>query len=402
MSKVLAWLGEQLTLHPYIGAFLIVVLCLGGLIALGRLLFPRPIPIRYESRDADVPAKFPKRLWQKRADTVPTDRRAVGLLFASTRKWMASGALGDARSPTLNFATAAVRIPEDHRIGRVERPWEIGVFGWTLYRAPERTQRHFVLQGMHRLERNEFLQAARKGGPTEALVFVHGFNNTVEDAAFRLAQITWDTQFAGIPIVFAWPSRGDVLSYLYDRESAAFSVDGLIELLTMLERETELQTVHVIAHSMGNQIVTEALVRLGQTPPPRPLGELVLAAPDVDWDVFSNRASHFKALARGVTLYASSADRALVVSRQLAKGPRAGDVPAGGPLIVPNVETIDVTAVGDEIFGLNHDTFAARRSLIDDMGRLILTGDRPPNLRSPQIRAMPQGADPPQYWRYAE
>jgi hypothetical protein len=72
-----------------------------------------------------------------------------------------------------------------------------------------------------------------------------------------------------------------------------------------------------------------------------------------------------------------------------------------GPITVPNVESIDMTAVG-ELFGLRHNTFAANRSLIDDIGRLITTGDRPPHRRSPQLRAIPHGSDPPRYWRYAE
>lgn len=335
------------------------------------------------------------------AAEAPQDRRAVGLLIASTRTW-AGDTLSDERSPTLNYARTAVRIPEDHRIGQVERPWEIGVFGWTLYRQPERESKHFILKSLTRLDQAQFIGAVNGGGANEGIVFVHGFNNTVEDAVFRLAQIVWDTQFTGVPILFSWPSRGGVLNYLYDRESAVFSVDSLIELLALLERQTTLTTVHVVAHSMGNQIVTEALVRLGQTPPLHPLGELILAAPDVDRDVFIGRAPHFKSLSRGVTLYASSADKAMLLSKQLAQGPRAGDVPPEGPLVVPNVETIDVTAVGDELFGLNHDTFAAQRSLIDDIGRLILRGDRPPNLRSPQIRSMPLGIEPPRYWRYAD
>jgi esterase/lipase superfamily enzyme len=332
--------------------------------------------------------------------SVAQDRQSVGLLLATTRNWEADGTLGFARSPALGFGSAAVRVPEDHRIGRVERPWELRVFGWTLYRRPEIEDKHFKLQSLKRLNRGEFVGAVQSG--REGLLFVHGFNNTVEDAVFRLAQIVWDTQFTGVPILFSWPSRADVLSYLYDRESAVFSVDGFVELLTLIERETKLSTLHIIAHSMGNQIVTEALARLGRQPPQRKLGEIILAAPDVDWDVFKGRAPSFKDLSRGVTLYASSADKALVVSRSLAKGPRAGDVLADGPLTAANLDTIDVTAVGEEMFGLNHNTFAAQRSLIDDIGRLILKGDRPPHQRSPQIRGMPIGTSPPRYWRYAE
>ena len=49
-----------------------------------------------------------------------------------------------------------------------------------------------------------------------------------------------------------------------------------------------------------------------------------------------------------MTLYAASNDRALIVSRNFWRNPRAGDVPATGPLIVPGIETIDVTAASTE------------------------------------------------------
>ena len=106
-------------------------------------------------------------------------------------------------------------------------------------------------------------------------------------------------------------------------------------------------------------------------------------------------------ITRGLTLYASSNDRALVVSRNVAGGiSRAGDVPAGGPIVLPGLETIDVSSMGEEMFGLNHNTFAAARSLIDDIFILLTKGDRAPRLR--QIRPVPEKAEKPSYWRYAQ
>jgi hypothetical protein len=74
-----------------------------------------------------------------------------------------------------------------------------------------------------------------------------------------------------------------------------------------------------------------------------------------------------------LTLYASSADRTMTFSRSLAGGiARAGDVPAGGPIVFPNLETIDVTAVGDDIFGLNHNVFAPSREVLHDISQNFL------------------------------
>src|SRR5262249_21936890 len=158
---------------------------------------------------------------------------------------------------------------------------------------------------------------------------------------------------------------GGVLSYLYDRESADFSRPVFVELLRLLQIKTGLTAIHVIAHSMGNQVVTAGLAALGGNALVKPLAELILAAPDVDVDNFKEHVPIIRGMTRGITLYASSADKALVASKLCAKFPRAGDVPVHGPVILPELETIDVTSVGNELFGLNHNVFAATRSLID-------------------------------------
>jgi len=130
------------------------------------------------------------------------------------------------------------------------------------------------------------------------------------------------------------------------------------------------------------------------------LAELILAAPDVDRDLFIQYAPDVREIVAGMTLYASSADRALLASKEVARGfPRAGDVPAEGPLVLPRMDTIDVTAIGNEIFGLNHDVFATKRALINDMGGL-LEGRRPPNTRLREIWPVPDSPPPPRYWRF--
>ena len=125
----------------------------------------------------------------------------------------------------------------------------------------------------------------------------------------------------------------------------------------------------------------------------------MMAAPDVDRDQFRTLAPMAKAIVGGMTLYASSADRTMALSRTLAGGiPRAGDVPTDGPIILQNVETIDVTAVGEDIFGLNHNVFAASRDVMEDISALLRLNLPPPRLT--QIRAVPEPPAAPRYWRY--
>jgi esterase/lipase superfamily enzyme len=129
------------------------------------------------------------------------------------------------------------------------------------------------------------------------------------------------------------------------------------------------------------------------------ISQIILAAPDVDRDNFENIAAEIQGLAKGVTLYAASNDRALQVSRNFYGGiPRAGDVPPAGPLVLSGIDTIDVTTASTDSLSLNHSGYAENNHLLEDIGRLIQTGTRPPNVRTPSLQEVDtaKGA----YWRY--
>jgi hypothetical protein len=68
--------------------------------------------------------------------------------------------------------------------------------------------------------------------------------------------------------------------------------------------------------------------------------------------------------------------------------------------VLSGIETIDVTAVGDDMFAINHDAYSSARSVIDDIGRLVIDGIHPPHIRSPQIRRVPEGSAEPRYWKF--
>ena len=78
------------------------------------------------------------------------------------------------------------------------------------------------------------------------LIFVHGFNNRFDDAVYRFAQIVHDSKAEAVPVLFTWPSRGDVRlrSYTYDRESANYSRDALEELIDQLAADPHVKEIH--------------------------------------------------------------------------------------------------------------------------------------------------------------
>jgi esterase/lipase superfamily enzyme len=150
-------------------------------------------------------------------------------------------------------------------------------------------------------------------------------------------------------------------------------------------------------------LVLETLMSYRQDAAALRLNELLMAAPDVDRDNFKDLASAARTVTSGMTLYASSVDKALILSKTLAgQVPRAGDVLLDGPIVVPQIDSIDVTALGEEILGLNHSTYAQTRSILNDVSILIQSGRRPPDTRLAEIRGRPEGSSPPIYWHFAE
>lgn len=117
--------------------------------------------------------------------------------------------------------------------------------------------------------------------------------------------------------------------------------------------------------------------------------------------MFLQAAAVLTGLAKGVTLYSSDADKTLLFSKIKAGAPRAGQLFDGVPLVINGIESIDVTALGSDMFALNHSVFATHRSAIGDISRIVETGIHPPNKRSSEIRPVPEGSAHPTYWRFA-
>lgn len=249
-------------------------------------------------------------------------------------------------------------MPTAHKVPAIERPWviEIPYFKVKIYEEKEDTAKHFTLQEISALTKEQMLALVKErlaksaNFKDHAFVFVHGFNTSFDYALYRTAQIAYDLKFDGAPFVYSWPSGGKVASYTYDRGSAEQAEPHLAEFLDIVVKESGAKSISLIAHSMGNELLLRVLERLRPSAPEGvTISQVILAAPDVDRDKFMNIAREITDFAKGVTLYAASNDRALGYSARFWGGvPRAGDVPSTGPLIVPGVDTIDVSEVSTD------------------------------------------------------
>lgn len=294
----------------------------------------------------------------------------------------------------LEMGMCQVSIPERHEVGEVERP---SVFRLELREDP---RKHVVLLDVKPEPADRFMEALRtrvEGSPEkEAFVFVHGYNVTFEAAAQRTAQMAYDLKFPGAPIFYSWPSQGKLLDYTVDETNVVWTVPHLKEFLVSIAQRSGARSVHLIAHSMGNRALTSALQTLAyevkDTPPL--FREVILTAPDIDADVFRRDiAPAITKTAHRVTLYASSNDEALVMSKKVHGYPRAGDS-GEGLVIVPGIDTIDVSSVDTSLLG--HSYYGSNGTVLADL--LDLLHDSKPPLQRRWLRPMQLGAM--LYWAF--
>ena len=248
--------------------------------------------------------------------------------------------------------------------------------------------------------------AGRAGGAqTSVLVYVHGFNNTVESATYLAADVVNKMAFKGSVIVFAWPSRGGFLpsDYHADVATAGASTTPIVELLRALDGIPSVERIHVLAHSLGNDPLIKALVSLRPAFAARSkLGEIILCSPDIGRSEFITLVGKSTGIVRGATLWASDSDRALKFAEALGRTNRAGLISRAGPIIMNGVDTIDVSKEA-KWFEVNHNAYRQVFGLFADLGGLLQTDRRrawdDPDRRDNYMRMQTSRGV---YWRYSE
>jgi esterase/lipase superfamily enzyme len=322
-------------------------------------------------------------------------------------------AYGADRAHKLELGRALVTVPKNHQVPNVERPWALKIpyLDVTLYQEDEDPRKHFTVQEVKQLSEADLVAlvkarlAASSNYKDQALVFIHGYNNTFDDGLYRTAQIAYDLKYDGAPFLYSWPSGTGFAAYPYDRESAQQAEQYLSQFLQIVLNDTGAKSVSIIAHSMGNQPLLQVLRDLKRTNPGvAKISQIILAAPDVDRDAFAYLASQIQGVSKGVTMYASANDVALSYSRRFAGGvPRAGDIAQGfGPAVVPGIDTIDISALSTDYLALNHSNYAERTELLHDMELVLKTGTRPPDQRLPALKRIKLNNADGVYWRYTQ
>ncbi len=166
-------------------------------------------------------------------------------------------------------------------------------------------------------------------------------------------------------------------AYLKDQGSVQVTMKALSDYLSLVADEAQAagKSLHVLAHSMGNYVLLDAILRLlalvGQGRPKLTLKSTIFAAPDVPAARLQQIVELMEPISPRKTLYVSERDRPLLVSGSLKGQPNAGEQIT----IAPGLQTIDV--VGRRLSLLGHSYYAELKEVITDMHQLIHFGIEP-------------------------
>lgn len=278
---------------------------------------------------------------------------------------------GTTREPGVRFARFDISIPPDRKLGSVDFPG----------RKEPNPEIHMltVSETLYGNER-EFLtslnsQITRPGSNRRVIVFVHGFNTNMAEGAYRIAQMSHDMELDGTIVHFSWPSLGNALGYVHDRDSALFSRDALEQLLDQVALSKATDVV-LMAHSMGSLLAMETLRQMslrGDSEAYSKLEAVVLISPDIDVDVFRSQMAVIKDPPDPFVIFGSQKDKALKLSSLLVAEPsRLGNMPDTSRIADLPVTYVDVEAFQD---GSSHFPLATSPELIELFGRFREASD---------------------------
>lgn len=299
--------------------------------------------------------------------------RKVNVYFGTDREESPGKGLterfGPARSPrdSVTYGKCSVSIPATHVKGGMESPSLL-----RLEFQPDPTK-HIMVMSVDVTTQPVFIDSLRReylDKENTALVFVHGWNTTFDEAARRTAQMAADLSYKGAPVFFSWPSNGP---YGSAKENIVWAFGHIKQFMVDFIQDSKVDNVVLIAHSMGNVGALDMLQKLTKEFPEErsKIKEIILAAPDIDAQVFKRDiAPNIVQEGTNITLYASANDKALQASEyKIVNGnQRLGDT-RPTPFLSQFIETIDASKV--ETSFNEHSYFARSHSVLSDIFHIV-------------------------------
>ena len=308
---------------------------------------------------------------------VPADNPRVDMLAVTTRSM--SGEAGELftgdRGGGVSLSRIVVSIPREREVGTIQWPRTV----------PGNPATDFVAVSAGSMKREQVNGWFRStsGKARRVFIYVHGFNTPFDQAVIRFAQLVHDSDANAAPILFSWPSRGNLLDYRRDFDNASYSRSDLAEMIKIATASPNVSEVVLLAHSMGSWVAMEAVqqVALAKGHVPEKFRNLILASPDLDTGIFRRQVEAMGKHRPAITVFVSQEDRALQLSRFIARGgSRLGAINVGAEdykaqlKSIKNVTVVDVTALrsGDRI---NHSIYASSPQVVQLIGSRLVSGE---------------------------
>lgn len=311
------------------------------------------------------------------------------IYFATTRRIAdlsdtSLGRYGNDYAPGLRRGKCLVNIPLHRVRGRLPQARSLSVFD------PHEHFRVVTTTPMADIEQfyADLANTLRSDADTscdDILLSIHGFNNSMEFAVLRLAQISLDMGFPGAKVLFCWPSNGKIRMYKEDKRAAIDSAPALASLLEEMAQQLKLNSIppsgakqpriHIIAHSMGCEVLLKSMKYVTSLPEGRnvkkAIGKVILAAPDAALSEFLDHIYQLAERSENVTMYVCREDKALLASAILGGEPRIGSgtdhwpffvIRSGGDYGLDNIRAENASTSF-----LGHDYFSSQNAVLIDM-----------------------------------
>ncbi|MDA7963781.1 alpha/beta fold hydrolase [Ruegeria sp.] len=293
------------------------------------------------------------------SETLPEALRVgtPATVFATTtRAREPDGSYGSRRAEALRYLELTVSIPPSHTPGELEFSY-----------ADPNPNKQFVLADVTEFSGPQDLKS-RLRGVEDVILFVHGYNATQSETAFRAAQLTHDIGIPGSTFIYSWPSQARGTGYAYDLDSMLFARDGLETTIRNL-KAMGVKRVVLMAHSMGGALSME-MMRQAELREPgwskRNLEGVILISPDLDVDLFRSQMNSIKSPPDPFVVMVSKKDKVLNLSARLrgtADSQRLGNITSVDALAEYPINVIDTTAFNSDA-GSSHFVAATSPALL--------------------------------------
>lgn len=302
--------------NTLIGVVLVVFLVLGLV-----LLFYRPTRLALVRAEAFQ--------FRRMLVTLQAAQDAYRFFYVTNRQPENNGGpveerFGNQRIETINFGLFDTAIEPTLGLGMIINP--------TDWFQNEEIQ----LKKVQSLDQTDFVRQLRKqvqaSQLNSLLITVNGFRERFPSALRKTAFLGHVLDIDSPVLVFDWPgNQGSTpRGYLRAQRIAGESGAQLAQTLELILRHIQPERLWLIANSMGAQVVVHAFSNLYQQADladiQTEIEHVVFTAPDVAKDEFNNQFKReIAAIARNLTVYVSSNDRALLMSRVVNRGRRLGE-----------------------------------------------------------------------------